>query len=416
MSKIICDICGTSYPETAKRCPICGCVRPGDVQRVTNEVKTNGKVSTGYTYVKGGRFSKTNVKKRTYAQTHSESKSETAAPKNDKNQEQKDNRGLVITAIVLLLAIIGVVIYIALRFFAPISGTDGKDNTTIGAVDLACKAITLDTETLVLEQEGEARLLNVTVEPKNTSDSISFRSENEAVVTVNSVGKITAVGEGSANIIITCGNITKQCMITVQYPEESTLPENTEDTSATENTTLPQETLSLNRKDITFGYKGEAWVLYSGEIAKNLITWTSDDETVATFTDGKVVAVGGGMTEVHAEFDGQKVTCIIRCSFQGSTGVVGNGGVSEDGGGSVQPDGGNAGATAVTGTVKVNEYLNVRAEPSINGTWLGTLKANEKVTILEQKTDANGTKWGRISTSQISSGWISLDYVALDVG
>ena len=27
MSKIICDICGTSYPETADCCPICGCTR-----------------------------------------------------------------------------------------------------------------------------------------------------------------------------------------------------------------------------------------------------------------------------------------------------------------------------------------------------------------------------------------------------
>ena len=32
MSKIICDICGTSYPETATQCPICGCVlAPDDV-------------------------------------------------------------------------------------------------------------------------------------------------------------------------------------------------------------------------------------------------------------------------------------------------------------------------------------------------------------------------------------------------
>ena len=27
MSKIICDICGTSYPDTADCCPICGCSR-----------------------------------------------------------------------------------------------------------------------------------------------------------------------------------------------------------------------------------------------------------------------------------------------------------------------------------------------------------------------------------------------------
>ena len=27
MNKIICDICGTSYPDTADCCPICGCSR-----------------------------------------------------------------------------------------------------------------------------------------------------------------------------------------------------------------------------------------------------------------------------------------------------------------------------------------------------------------------------------------------------
>ena len=127
MSKIICDICGTSYPETAEQCPICGCVRPGDVQRVTNEVKNDGKISTGYTYVKGGHFSKSNVKKRTSGQT--------AAAKNTpaadaKNADDKKSRGLVITAIVLLLAIIGVVAYIAVRFFGPLSDPNYGNNPT----------------------------------------------------------------------------------------------------------------------------------------------------------------------------------------------------------------------------------------------------------------------------------------------
>ena len=27
MSKIICDICGTTYQDTADCCPICGCTR-----------------------------------------------------------------------------------------------------------------------------------------------------------------------------------------------------------------------------------------------------------------------------------------------------------------------------------------------------------------------------------------------------
>jgi cyclase len=58
MSKIICDVCGTSYPETATQCPICGCVRPGDAKSVKSGVSGT---SSGYTYVKGGRC-RTDVK------------------------------------------------------------------------------------------------------------------------------------------------------------------------------------------------------------------------------------------------------------------------------------------------------------------------------------------------------------------
>ena len=27
MSKVICDICGTIYPESSEKCPVCGCSR-----------------------------------------------------------------------------------------------------------------------------------------------------------------------------------------------------------------------------------------------------------------------------------------------------------------------------------------------------------------------------------------------------
>ena len=113
MSKIICDICGTSYPESAKQCPICGCVRPGDVQRVTNEVKSDGNVSTGYTQVKGGHFAKSNVKKRTQEPVKKATAKRSNA--NMSYESERESRGLVIVAIVLLLAVIGVVIYIAVQ-------------------------------------------------------------------------------------------------------------------------------------------------------------------------------------------------------------------------------------------------------------------------------------------------------------
>lgn len=403
MSKIICDVCGTSYPETAKQCPICGSVCPGDVQRVNDDVNGEGKVSTGYTYVRGGRFSKSNVKKRSQAEVRTAAKPKEAEPV--KNPEEKDNRGLVITAIVLLLAIIGVVIYIALRFFSPISGPapDSTAGSTLdGQADLSCTGITLDTDTILFESIGEARLLQVTIEPQNTTDATTFTSSDEAVATVNAVGKVTSVGVGTAKITITCGDFTKECTVTVQLPEESTgYTDPTVETTEPEASTAPAEDFRLNREDITFNVAGDNWVLYNGSIAKNLITWSSDNEKVATFVDGKVVAVGGGMTEVHAEYNGKKVSCIIRCDFKASSGVSGSGGgVSEDGGG--------ASSNVITGTVYgVSKDVNVRTGPGTNYQKNGTLNLGETVTITETSKDANGMTWGKFADNK----WVSMDYI-----
>lgn len=403
MSKIICDICGTSYPESSKQCPICGSVRPGDAQRVTNEVKSDGNVSTGYTYVKGGRFSKSNVKKR--AKTGDNSKKNVPQDRNE--DDSKSNRGLVATAIVLLLAIIGVVIYIAVRFFAPISDPIPSNTENLGSdINLSCRDMTLDTYTVLLDQEGAAQLLNVKTTPEKPSEPLTFTSDNEAVAVVNDKGKITAVAEGTAKITVVCGNVTKECIVTVQFsnnettdnttgPEDTTAPS---DTTTPEESTAPAEELRLNRKEsFTLFYKGETWDLYTGSIPRNQITWSIGDASVATVDNGKVTAVGEGYTYVHAEYEGQKVSCQVICRWKNSSGIEGNGGVSEDGGGS--------GSSAFTGTIyKVNEFVNVRNAP--NGQIVGKVMLGEKVTVTETK-DAGGMTWGKIGTDK----WVSIDYI-----
>ena len=238
MSKIICDICGTTYPENANRCPICGCVRPGDARRVTNEVKTDGNVVTGYTYVKGGRFSKSNVKKRNKERAAGATATNKPDQQGQGNDGNESNRGLVIIALLLLLAIICVVIFIAVRFFKPISDpittTESTQGSTTGdsqPLYPPCDGITLNVETVVFENEGDGQLLNVTVSPANTQDKITFRSENEAVATVSDAGKITAVGKGTTTITITCGGITKECKVICQFGEDTTTePPETEPT------------------------------------------------------------------------------------------------------------------------------------------------------------------------------------------
>ena len=38
MSKIICDICGTTYPDTADCCPICGCSKDAAAEFLGEEI------------------------------------------------------------------------------------------------------------------------------------------------------------------------------------------------------------------------------------------------------------------------------------------------------------------------------------------------------------------------------------------
>lgn len=407
MSKIVCDICGTSYAETAKQCPICGSVRPGDAQRVTNEVKKDGAVSTGYTHVKGGRFSKSNVKKRTKAQNGGKS----AAPNNRNDEDVKSNRGLVLLAIMLLLAIIGVVAYIAVRFFAPISDPNaGNPTDQLGSdINLSCRDMTLDTYAISFDQAGIAKLLNVKTTPEKPSEPVTYSSDNESVATVSDKGKITAVAEGTAKITVTCGKVSRECVVTVQFANQDTTPDATtpdvttpDDTTAPDNTTTPAETLKLNRKEFTLSYKGETWDLYNGSIARNLITWTSGDESVATFKDGKAVAVGNGYTYLYAEYEGQKVSCKVICSFKQSSGVDGNGGVSEDGGGSS--------SGVITGTIyNVTKDANLRTGPGTSYAKNGTIDLNTRVTITETKV-AEGRTWGKIGTDK----WVSMEFVKVD--
>ena len=63
MNQIICDICGSEYPEGYDRCPVCSYPRQGG-----EKIVAAGAVEAAQEKVKGGRFSAKNVKKRQKAQ------------------------------------------------------------------------------------------------------------------------------------------------------------------------------------------------------------------------------------------------------------------------------------------------------------------------------------------------------------
>lgn len=337
MSKIICEVCGTSYPDTTVQCPICGCVRPGNAQSVAGG---DGEENGGYTYVKGGRFSKSNVRKRNKVTGAAQS----AEPDQDDNS---GNRGLIITAIVLFLAIIAVVCYIIVQFILP-GGVKPEEilpketdslETSIQTEPptVPCNSLKLETGVITLDKKDAAWMIYTRTEPSDTTDQILFSSSDEAVATVSENGKVVAVGPGQAVITVICGEQTAQCTVECIFD----LP--TEETTVPEETTLPDVEFTLNRSDITFAGKGDSWMLYSGSLSTSQIVWTTDNAAVATIENGKVTAVGGGMTTVYGEYNGEKIGCIIRCNFAAAPdgGVSGSGSVFEDGGGTSE-DGGNA--------------------------------------------------------------------------
>ncbi len=78
--------------------------------------------------------------------------------------------------------------------------------------------------------------------------------------------------------------------------------------------------ISLNREDFTLLAEGEKWKLYNGDVPAAEVTFTSDDETICTFVNGVVTAVGTGKTKVYAEYNGVKLSCKVFCRWTTSSG------------------------------------------------------------------------------------------------
>ena len=327
MNKIVCNVCGTSYPESAAQCPICGYVQTAD--------STTSDATSTYTYVKGGRFSKANVKKRNQAKAIEASDSSAAVDTH--SEKAKANIGSIIIIVILLLAIVAVIGYIALRFLVPNDflfdglgnlkqpavnqgvgdqtpidtyepATDSTDLVTNPTESLACRAVELNTTDIQFDSIGKSFVLEVSLDPVNTLDTVNFASSDMAVAIVDESGTITSVGAGNAVITVTCGSVSTTCNVECILPDE--------------------KQLNLNRKEITFNAEGQSWLLYDGEIPLEEITWTSDDNQIATIENGKVIAVANGSTNVFGVYKDQIVACVIHCDFD-DTAEEGSGAVTE---------------------------------------------------------------------------------------
>lgn len=326
MNRIICDICGCEYEETAEICPVCGYPRQG-TEKIAAAAAAVDRVK-----VKGGRFSSKNVRKRRKAQRK--------AAAADTQQERSDKPLLIVIAL-LLVAIALVSLYIAQRFIwgsgNPFRNSQGQHipATTAPAATtvpptIPCAGILMDTPVIALDAPGQICKLELTIMPEDTTDALVFASSDEAVVQVSEDGTLTAIGSGQAEVTVTCGAVVKSCSVVCWFGEETTVPPETTlppETIAPTEAPKPTETeaavLVLDPVDVSCFSVNETFTIYprlgSSSISRSKVTWTTSDPKIATVKDGVVTAVGKGEATITASYKGKEAACTVRCRFENPT-------------------------------------------------------------------------------------------------
>ena len=111
-------------------------------------------------------------------------------------------------------------------------GSDVGTRTATGTITLVNPAtdLTISTNALALDLSGtKTGTITANVTPANTTDSISWSSSAPDVVKVEN-GVVTALKEGTADITVTVGSLTKTCQVTVTCSHKLTEQEAKEPT------------------------------------------------------------------------------------------------------------------------------------------------------------------------------------------
>lgn len=199
--------------------------------------------------VRGGRFSKSNVKKRTEGNLHYEAapvkkskpskkvEEEYPIPQDDDifaedKQNKRANTILNILLVIVILALLAVTGYILTQHVLPqFNKPEATVPPTVSVIETTepapvvteeptypCDELLLEETEVLLTEYEEKWLINVKVMPENTTDVLTFTSGDELIATVDSEGCITALAEGQTVITISCGNVSVDYNVLCLFP------------------------------------------------------------------------------------------------------------------------------------------------------------------------------------------------------
>lgn len=290
MSKIVCDVCGSTYSETEAQCPICGTAKSEAAKPV---VEANGEDLAS----KGGKFSKTNTRK-----TGPGSSKKPGQERHNSNGEEgtPSNLAMIVIVAVLLLAIVAVCVFIAVRLIGrPDNPNPGSTSSTQSTPQtVPCTGIELvdsANQTLIFTDLTQTAQLSVKALPENTTDTVvcTYTSSDPAVVLVSDTGLVTPVASGNATVTIAYGSYTISVSVTCDIPK-------------------PITEIKLVGKEITLSRTSKTAQLYAGELDPSEIVWESNDETIAYVENGLVTAVANGKVTITATYGDLTATCTVH--------------------------------------------------------------------------------------------------------
>lgn len=169
-----------------------------------------------------------------------------------------------------------------------------KPGNELGANSGSQEAVTLSEDTCELFT-GDS----VTLQPEGGNGTYRYESSNEKVVIINEKGEITAVSAGIATITVRSGDSETTCTVTIQDYE-----------------------MALSTEELSLFVEAAATLEVSGIPENAEVDWSTDDQKIATVSNGEVTGVAMGSTTVTASWKNGEKTYTASAKVTVETGGI----------------------------------------------------------------------------------------------
>lgn len=174
--------------------------------------------------------------------------------------------------------------------------------------ELPCSRLTIDPKELTLAIDG-SKQLTAKRYPANSTEALSWKSLDEAIVTVTADGLVEATGVGTTDIVVlnAAETITDTCHVTVR--QDATAITISIDSEEVDTLTMIADILGNIFDTETFGV-----VFLPDEAFVEEVTWKSSDEQIVTInaTSGLAQAQAPGEARIFATTaSGLQDSCVV---------------------------------------------------------------------------------------------------------